>query len=358
MTTQDLLTAVRWSAPPNPIDWARVENAVGRSYPSEFKEIADALPPGSFQTYLSLLHPAQFKRSGRYAKEVRGYADQLREDAAESEFPYPIYPDPGGVLPFAVIGLDWVIGWLTEGDDPDRWPVVLCDSRLESWHVYPMSTSEFLLAAVTLPATIEPLDYVAEEVQPPSFAGFDGSSAPVPSAPEPNYWAGPAEQRPMIGPADAVDALRDLVEPAPVPPVDWDVVPSRLGFYLPADYRRLVDELGNVRVGPVTVTAPGGRPDFLRSYDALRKRVVKLRAAGQGPRGTIYPEPRGALKWAELDGGGSVCWLFTSAKPDEWAVLVLGADLEFAAPYAMTASRFLLELATNPELPTSWGGTF
>jgi hypothetical protein len=357
MTTQDLLAALRWSAPPEPVDWTQVEPAVGRTYPAEFKEIADALSAGSFQTFLTLLHPARFGGPEAYAEEVHGYADLLRDEAEERGFPYPIYPDAGGVLPFAVIGFDWVIGWLTADDDPDRWPIILCDSHLGSWHVYPMSTSEFLRAVVTLPVTIKPIGYVAEAVQPPSFVGATGRSAPMPTTPDPDYWAGPAGRRPMIGPADAVEELRGLVEPVPVPSLEWRFGPSRLGVGTPADYRHLIDELGNVRVGPVTVTAPGGRPDFLDRYDALRMQVLGLRANGEGPPGTIWPEPRGAVKWAELDGGGSVCWLFTSANPDQWAVLVLGADLEFSVTYPMTASRFLLELATHPDMATSWGGT-
>jgi hypothetical protein len=349
MTTQDLLTALRWPAPPEPVDWTEVERSVGHVYPTEFKQIADALSPGTFQTFLTLLHPAGFGRPQAYAKEVRGYADLLRSDAGERGFPHPIYPDTGGILPFAVIGFDWVIGWLTDGEDPDRWPVILCESHLGSWHVYPMSTSEFLLAAVTLPVTIEPIGYVAEAQQPPSFVGVTGTSAPTPVAPEPTYWIGPASLLPMVGPADAVDELRDLVEAVPVPSLNWRFGPHRLGMRTAADYQHLVDELGNARVGPVTVTAPGGKPDFLGSYNALRRRVLRLRADGQGPPGTVWPEPRGAVKWAELDGGGSVCWLPTSGNPDEWPVLVLGADLGFAATYAMTASRFLLELATNPQ---------
>jgi hypothetical protein len=52
--TQALLQTVRWSASPARVDWAGVEKAVGVRYPAEFREVADTLPPGSFQTFLFL----------------------------------------------------------------------------------------------------------------------------------------------------------------------------------------------------------------------------------------------------------------------------------------------------------------
>jgi hypothetical protein len=98
-----------------------------------------------------------------YAEEVAGYANLLREDAGRTKFPYPIYPDAGGVLP-------------RSGDDPDRWPVVVCDSHLLSWEAYQLGTAEFLTAVLTLPSPIEPLAYIAETSQPPRFVSRSGET--------------------------------------------------------------------------------------------------------------------------------------------------------------------------------------
>jgi len=65
------------------------------------------LPPGAFQTFLTLLHPHQYKRK-EYAAEIRGYADLLDSEAEERGFPYPVFPRPGGVLPWATVGSDYI----------------------------------------------------------------------------------------------------------------------------------------------------------------------------------------------------------------------------------------------------------
>lgn len=336
--TRALLDIVRWPAPPAPIAWAGVEKAVGLRYPTEFREVADALPPGSFQTFLSLLHPAEH-RPRAYAREVHGYAEMLR---------------PHRVLPWAVVGMDYVIGWLVEGDDPDAWPVVVGDGHSSDVHTYRMTTAEFLLAVLAVPSPIEPLAFVAEAGQPPTFHGSDGTTSDHPGR---GSWTTAAEAVP-VGPAGVLDRLRELVTPVPVEHPDWYevwmTVQGKLGWPPPEDYRRLAEQLGAITVGPVTVAVPGGPVDLLGTYDRMRRRVTKERAAGGGPAGPVWPEPGGILRWADLAGGGHVCWLAVGDDPDAWPVLVVDAGLEHPVLHPMSASRFLLATATNPEHP--WEG--
>ncbi|GAA2614246.1 hypothetical protein [Paractinoplanes durhamensis] len=349
-STQALLEIIRWSAPPAPVNWRAVQKAVGVTYPAEFREVADALPPGSFQTFLSLLHPTSHKPRV-YAEELLGYAGML-SSSADSSFPYPIYPAAGGLLPWAVVGFDYIICWLTEGDDPDAWPVVICSAHLSEWQVHRMSTAEFLRAVLTVPSPIELLDYVAEAQQPPSYIGVDGAQSDQ-AGPDERYWVREAEGRTLIGPADAVEQLRELVTPAPPAVPDWyDVwmkVQGKIGWPPPADYQHLVEELGAITVGGVTVAVPGGPVDLVGTYEKLRRRVNRELAAAGGPPGPVWPAKFGVLRWADIAGGGHVCWLAVSPDPDTWPVIVLDAELRRHVLHMMTASRFLLELATNPD---------
>jgi hypothetical protein len=98
------------------------------------------------------------------------------------------------------------------------------------------------------------------------------------------------------------------------------------------------------------VSAPdGSATDFFGHLDRLGERVAEQRTAGQGPAGTVYPESGGLITWGRLRGGGYLCWLPASGKGSEWPVVVLDEDLRPAGVHYMTASRFLLELATHPE---------
>jgi hypothetical protein len=51
------------------------------------------------------------------------------------------------VLPWVVVGMDHVIGWPVEGDDPDAWSVVVGDAHSSELHIYRMPTAEFLRAS-------------------------------------------------------------------------------------------------------------------------------------------------------------------------------------------------------------------
>ena len=347
---EELLRTVRWSAAGSRLGWPALESAVGTRFPTEFRELVESLPPGQFQVPLSILHPGAYESPQAYAEEVGGYARLLRDDADLTGFPYPIYPDPGGVVPWGVVGFDHTLCWLRDGDDPDRWPVVVCDRHLSSWDVYRLGTAEFLTAVLTLPSPIEPLAYIAEANQPPRFVSRSGETVPASREPDPAYWSNEEAMRPLTEPVDAVAALGAHVEPVPIARVDWGAVQGRLGLQLAGDYRRVVDELGPITVGPAKVSAPdGSADDFLEQYDKLRRRIVKERAAGGGPLGTVWPEqPDGLLRWGSLAGGGLLCWIPTTLDPGGWPVMALDASLAFSATYTMSASRFLLELATHP----------
>jgi hypothetical protein len=254
------------------------------------------------------------------------------------------------VLPWGVVGFDYTLCWLRAGDDPDNWPVVVCDRHLASWSVYRPGTAEFLTAVLTLPSPIDRLAYVAEVSQPPSFVAYSGETVAAPREPSPEFWRDETALSALAGPVDAVAELRAHVEPVAPQPAEWGAVEGRLGLRPPADYQRLVQELGAITVGPAKVSAPdGSADDFLKQYDKLRRRIVKERAAGAGPLGTVWPEFDGLLRWGSLAGGGLLCWIPTTLEPEGWPVIALDASLAFSATYAMSASRFLLELATHPE---------
>jgi hypothetical protein len=351
----DLREAVGWSAPDIELDWAGVEDALGLRLPSEFRELCEAFPPGEFQTFLKVLHPSAESDPAAYATEVSGYAALLGDDAAERGFPYPLYPAPGGVVPWATIGFDYVIGWLADAgvDSPDAWPVIVCESRLAQWHLTGLSTGGFMRAITTVPPVMPVLGYVAEAAQPPDFTPAEPVAGVVDERhPRPGYWLEGEPPTAMAEPHNAVDELRSLIPAAPPPTraFDWSAVDGRMERALPVDYNDLVDAFGAVTVGPATVIVPdGSATGFFAELKRLGNRVAADRAAGGGPIGTVHPETDGLIQWARLSGGGRVCWVPVSYDPEEWPVIVLDDDLRFAAVHHMSASRFLLELATHPE---------
>jgi hypothetical protein len=55
--------------------------------------------------------------------------DREIESQSSGTVPFPLFPDPGGALPWARSDNGDVVYWLTRGDDPDRWPVAVWFAR-------------------------------------------------------------------------------------------------------------------------------------------------------------------------------------------------------------------------------------
>ncbi len=84
-------------------DWAAIEDDLGLRLPSDYKLLAESFPAGWFRGWVWLRLPEQ-TGDGRPRLLGDFAADQLealREFRATGEcaFPFPLFPEPGGVLP-------------------------------------------------------------------------------------------------------------------------------------------------------------------------------------------------------------------------------------------------------------------
>ncbi|MBX9396276.1 hypothetical protein K4749_22435 [Streptomyces sp. TRM72054] len=107
------------------VDWDRAEAAVGTRLPADYKQYVYWFGPGSFDEYLIVCVPGvensntelaarldQERRSARTRAELTGQAPRV-----------PLFPEPGGWLPWGFTTGGDGLYWVTAGDDPDRWTV-------------------------------------------------------------------------------------------------------------------------------------------------------------------------------------------------------------------------------------------
>ena len=121
------------SPPAEPVDgdgeWRRVWTSLGCRLPPDYQELVDVYGLGSFDD-LVLWTPFTGRTWANIVVQARGLLTDYDEVRAidPTSFPYPLFPEEGGVLPWASTGDgDWLC-WLT-GDEPDRWPIVEWNSR-------------------------------------------------------------------------------------------------------------------------------------------------------------------------------------------------------------------------------------
>ncbi len=137
-------------APPqNPVavDLHAFERKVGVPLPQDFAQLMQTYGPGTFDEFVSVLAPdpaIRYTMFGRTQVER-----EINEGLAASHgdpdysFPYPIYPDDGGLLKWGEHGGAHRLWWLTQGD-PYGWPVLIQGSESEDFFSYDGTASRLI----------------------------------------------------------------------------------------------------------------------------------------------------------------------------------------------------------------------
>lgn len=132
------ITGGRPSPVPAP-DWAAVESRLGTALPSDYKKLVEAFGcDGRFNGFYDVFGPDELIWHTEY---------HAGDDLAYGE-EHPPFPAPGGAIPWANNEHEQNYFWITEGSDPDRWPVYAVDS-LDEGARFECTATEFLYRQMT-----------------------------------------------------------------------------------------------------------------------------------------------------------------------------------------------------------------
>lgn len=131
MTIENLIKAV--PPPSEPFwaykgPWGAIEGEIGVTLPPDYKDYIATYGAGQFMDFLSIYLPKSWTVHRRLGARVSEIAAMTREIllAGGEEPPYPIWPDPGGLVAFGRTDSRDELFWLTRGE-PKDWPVVVWD---------------------------------------------------------------------------------------------------------------------------------------------------------------------------------------------------------------------------------------
>lgn len=338
-------------------NWTEIEREVGLQLPADYKLLAEQFPAGWFRRFVRPIKPVQPSAGAQRLLddlETR-QLETLREWRAQGsgEFPFPLYPEPGGLLPWGSVRGQGYAFWLTDKSSPGDWPVVLASQQCDHWERFDGPVCEFLIevAAARYDATgftegpIRAVTGGSGNVQksaPPIILAdrpvFESDSAPA-AVPGGTTFAPPGFWRDMVSdlggrrPVNEMPALRALIgKPATRPSaVDWERMQAGLGFRLPADYREFIDTYGPGTFGDIRVTAPGA-PAEVDMLALMARKYKQVRGIAQiGITPPFCPEPGGTVCWGETAEGWVCGWAPTSPDPDEWTVAWILANPQIRA---------------------------
>ncbi|MGO1056254.1 SMI1/KNR4 family protein [Crossiella sp. CA198] len=111
---------------PGEIDWDQVERDLSIEFPADYKEFCSAYPALMVNDLLLVMHPCTDVVGAGYPEASNGILDMYRESRSARDYsvPYPLFPEPGGLLPWGYDRGGAYLFWKTEGE-PENWTIVV-----------------------------------------------------------------------------------------------------------------------------------------------------------------------------------------------------------------------------------------
>src|ERR1044071_813520 len=145
--------------------WQDVENRIGK-LPTDYKAFIQRFGTGSIDNFLWILNPFSKNQYLNLLEKGKIIADATKTSRRKCPqyHPYSVFPEPGGILPFGSTDNGDMLFWRTEADDPDKWTIVIADSRAPEYEEFPLSMTDFLanILGRTIRSKIFPDDFPSE----------------------------------------------------------------------------------------------------------------------------------------------------------------------------------------------------
>jgi hypothetical protein len=129
------------------MDWVSVQRAIGSVLPVDYKHLVEITRPLCAGDFLTVFAPGVENPNIDLFVQVGarlGALQVLKRDGGAREVPYPLWFEPGGLLPWGSSDNGDTLFWLTRGH-PDQWTVVVGEGRGPTYAEYPIPASDFLV---------------------------------------------------------------------------------------------------------------------------------------------------------------------------------------------------------------------
>jgi hypothetical protein len=130
-----------------PERWQKIEAALEVSLPTDYKDFIDAFGTVYLGDFIYVLDPftenQNFNLMGRGDAILEAFRD-IGSILEGEKYPYPLYPDKDGLLPWGFTINGDHLFWFTHGE-PQEWQIAIDESRGASFENYNESISSFLV---------------------------------------------------------------------------------------------------------------------------------------------------------------------------------------------------------------------
>jgi hypothetical protein len=141
----------RFPPPSQPVErtdpgiWQQVEKELNSSLPQDYKKLVDQYGSGSWLNYLWVFNPQSKDTKLNLLDQIKRqlYADRMIKKKFNGEIAFPLFPDVGGLLPWAITENRERLYWLTEGDSLN-WPTIIYESRGSKHEIHTLTCTALI----------------------------------------------------------------------------------------------------------------------------------------------------------------------------------------------------------------------
>ncbi len=154
-------------------DWGAVEARLDLVLPSDYKVFIERFGSGVIDRFLWILDPFSANENIRFpdaSERQHAILRWLRAQGTE-RLPYPVYPEPGGVVLWGETANGDCFYWITSDGPPDDWSVTVNEARAPNWHDHPGPMTAFLADLLDRTESVDFFPAVFPSAQP-SFERF------------------------------------------------------------------------------------------------------------------------------------------------------------------------------------------
>ena len=140
-----LLKTRRAYNPGNDEMWNKFQEKVDVVFPDDYKMIINYYGTGGIDNFLWFLTPFELDENVNYICQMNKMLDAYKESKYmfHDDFPYRIFPDKNGLLPWGYTDNGDELYWKTSDKHSD-WEIVIYESRSVEYYHYKMGIAEFL----------------------------------------------------------------------------------------------------------------------------------------------------------------------------------------------------------------------
>ncbi len=136
-----------------PIDWVAIQRRVGSVLPADYRSLVERTGPLRVGDFVTVFAPGASNPNADLLAQMGRQLGALHDvkQAFADVCPYPLWFEPGGLLPWGCSDNGDGLYWLTRAH-PDQWTIVVGEARGPRYEEHPLSACDFLagLAAGTI----------------------------------------------------------------------------------------------------------------------------------------------------------------------------------------------------------------